>query len=122
MRKVEIAHRIHQEAGISEKDAATLLNWVLELFKSTLQKGEPLSISKFGVFAVRTKAPRPGRNPRTREGIMIAARRVVTFRASPQLKIAVNAVPAERRDVEGLPGEGEVTSVPSSYVLKELKE
>ena len=122
MQKQDIAHRIHQEAGISEKDAATLLDWFFELLKTTLQQGESLSISSFGTFTVRSKKPRPGRNPKTGEHIMIAARRVVTFRASTQLKIAVNAVPAERRDVKGLPAEGEVTSVPSAYGLKELEE
>ena len=93
---------MHQEAGISEQEAASQLAWILELFKSTLQKGEPLSISKFGVFAVRTKAPRKGRNPRTGEEFIISPRRVVTFRASPQLKIAVNAVQAEPPETEGL--------------------
>ncbi|HEU0069511.1 MAG TPA: HU family DNA-binding protein [Nitrospiraceae bacterium] len=48
MRKLDIARRIHQEAGISEEQALTLLNWVLELFKSTLQKGEPSTVPGFG--------------------------------------------------------------------------
>jgi Bacterial DNA-binding protein len=42
MQKKDIAQRIHQEAAISEEEAATLLNWILELFKSTPQKGEPV--------------------------------------------------------------------------------
>lgn len=92
MRKTDIAQRIHQEAGISKEDATTLLDWVLELFKSTLQKGEPVSVAKFGVFTVRTKAPRRGRNPRTGEEHIISPRRVVTFRASPQLKTEVEGL------------------------------
>jgi integration host factor subunit alpha len=35
---------------------------------------------------IDTKAPRPGRNPRTGETIPIQARRVVTFHASHKLK------------------------------------
>ena len=97
MRKTDIAQRIHQEAGISEQEAAWLLNWILELIKSTLQQGEPVSIARFGVFTVRTKAPRKGRNPRTGEEIMISPRRAVTFRASAQLKAAVSAVQAEQQ-------------------------
>jgi integration host factor subunit alpha len=103
MVKKDIAHRLHQEAGISEKDAAALLDWFFELLKTTLQQGESILISNFGTFTVRSKAPRKGRNPQTGEDIMISPRRVVTFRASPQLKIAVNAVPAERQDAEGPP-------------------
>lgn len=102
MRKTEIAQRIHQEAGISEEEAATLLNWVLKLFKSTLQKGEPVSIANFGVFTVRNKASRRGRNPRTGEEVVIAPRRAVTFRASAHLKTEVNSVQVEPQEAEGL--------------------
>ena len=102
MRKTDIAQRIHQEAGILEKEAASLLNWVVELFKSTLQKGEPVSIVNFGVFTVRNKASRRGRNPRTGEEVMISPRRVVTFRASSHLRTEVNSVQEEQQEVEGL--------------------
>ena len=74
------------------------MNWILGFFKSTLQQGERISIPKFGVFTVRSKVPRPGRNPRTGEVIMISPRRVVIFRASRQLKAEVSAVQAEPRE------------------------
>jgi nucleoid DNA-binding protein len=57
MQKMEIAHRIHQGAGISEKEAAALLDWFLTLLKTTLQQGESISISNFGKFSVRSKTP-----------------------------------------------------------------
>jgi integration host factor subunit alpha len=98
MRKLDIARRIHQQAEISEEEAATLLERILELLKTTLQQGEPISIFNFGVFTIRSKAPRKGRNPRTGEEIMIASRRVVTFRASPHLKTEVNSVQAEQQE------------------------
>ena len=98
MRKIDIAHRMHQEAGIPEEQAAMLVDWVLDLIKSTLQKGEPVAIAKFGVFMVRSKAARPGRNPYTGAALMISSRRVVVFRASDQLKAEVSAVEAERKE------------------------
>jgi integration host factor subunit alpha len=73
---------------------------VIELFKTTLQKGEPVSIAKFGVFMVRSKSARRGRNPYTGSELMISSRRVVVFRASPQLKAAVGSV--EQLGTEGL--------------------
>jgi integration host factor subunit alpha len=91
MRKLDIARRIHQEAEISEEEAAALLNWVLELFKSTLQKGEPIAIHEFGKFTVRSKLPRTGRNPRTGEAVIISSRRVVSFRPSLLLRAAVTS-------------------------------
>ena len=91
MIKADIAQRIHQAAGIPEEVAVTLLDGILDLFKATLQRGEPIAIAKFGNFSVRSKASRPGRNPRTGEAIMIAPRRVVIFRASSQLKAEANS-------------------------------
>jgi integration host factor subunit alpha len=86
MQKIDIARRIQQQAGISKEQAARLLDWILELFKTTLQVGEPIIISGFGKFTVRHKHSRRGRNPRTSEAVMISARRVVTFHASPSSK------------------------------------
>lgn len=96
MQKADIAKRIHHQAGISETEAATLLDWFLELLKTTLQAGEPITIYGFGKFTVLSKRARQGRNPITREAIMITARRVVTFHPSLVLKAEVNGVPAER--------------------------
>ena len=94
MRKKDIAVRIHKEAGITEEEAATLLNWVLEFIKSTLQQGEPVSIFNFGVFTARKKASRNGRNPSTGQPMIISSRRVVSFHASPRLKAEVSFVPS----------------------------
>ncbi len=94
MRKVEMAERIHQRAGISERDAVILLDWILEFFKTTLQKGEPIVIPNFGKFTVRSKAARPGRNPSTSEAMIITARRVVTFHASSHLKEVIATLSA----------------------------
>jgi integration host factor subunit alpha len=95
MTKLDIARRIHRQAGISEEEASTLLEWLLGLLKTTLQIGESITISGFGKFTVRSKSPRMGRNFITGESLLIPARRVVTFHASAHLKTEVNAVPAE---------------------------
>ena len=54
--------------------------------RSLRLQGKDVKLSGFGNFQIRTKAPRPGRNPRTGEAIPIKARRVVTFHASSKLK------------------------------------
>ena len=91
MRKADIARSIHQQAGVSEAEAADLLERILELLKSTLRQGEPIIIAGFGKFTVRSKDSRQGRNPRTGESMIIAARKVVTFRPSSLWKSEVNA-------------------------------
>ena len=63
-----------------------MIDAVFNLISDSVVKGNDVRISGFGNFQIRTKAPRPGRNPRTGEEIPIQARRVVTFHASHKLK------------------------------------
>jgi integration host factor subunit alpha len=91
MRKADIARSIHQQAGVSEAEAADLLERVLGLLMSTLQRGEPIIITGFGRFTVRMKQPRKGRNPRTGEVLIVPGRKVVTFRPSALWKAELNA-------------------------------
>ena len=55
-----------------------------------LEDGEDVKLSRFGVFDLKDKAERPGRNPRTGETATITPRRVVTFRPSNTMKARVN--------------------------------
>ena len=117
MQRADISRHIHQHAGISETEAAKALECVLEVLKTTLQAGEPITISGFGKFAVRSKHPRQGRNPRTGEAVMISARRVVGFHPSDLFTTEMNSVPGERQEAvtrtreEGHAAEGEGRSV-----------
>jgi nucleoid DNA-binding protein len=95
MRKLDIVTRINRQVGIPEREAAKLVDRLLELLKTTLQQGEPTAISNFGKFTVRRKAARLGRNSRTGEAVIIPAYRAVTFYASRSLKDEVNFVPRE---------------------------
>jgi integration host factor subunit alpha len=97
MQKVEIAEEIHKHVGLTKTQAADALESVLVLIKSALQRGEDVSISGFGKFTVRSKRARQGRNPHTGEAVMIAARRVLTFKSSALLKAYVNG--------ESMPGQ-----------------
>ena len=58
-----------------------------------LERGEEVKLAGFGVFNMRDKPERPGRNPKTGEDIPITARRVVTFHASGCLKEVVDSSP-----------------------------
>jgi integration host factor subunit alpha len=91
MTKAEIVQAIYTRAGgFSKNESANVVDLVLELFKETLAKGEKIKISGFGTFVLRHKRRRPGRNPRTADRIEISERRVLTFKASPVLREALN--------------------------------
>ena len=90
MRKADLATEIYEKVGISKKEAADLVELVLDMIKGVLQIGESFKIAGFGNFVIRSKGPRKGRNPRTGEEIGITPRRVVTFRPSQIFKKYVN--------------------------------
>ncbi len=90
MTKAEIAQVIHERVGLSKKESGQIVDVVLDVVRSALERGEDVKVSGFGHFLVRDKRPRRGRNPKTGEEITIASRRVVTFRASQLLKQRVN--------------------------------
>ena len=70
----------------SKKDYALLIESFFEIIKEDLGKGNDVNISGFGKWTVNDKLSRKGRNPQTGEDLIISARRVVTFKASPILK------------------------------------
>ncbi len=90
MRKADIANEVYERVGISKKEAAEIIETVLNTIKNVLQKGEMVKIAGFGNFVVRSKRARKGRNPKTGQEIGITPRRVVTFRPSQVFKKFVN--------------------------------
>ena len=58
-----------------------------------LERGDAVKLAGFGVFQLRDKAPRPGRNPKSGEEDLIKAHRGVIFHASARLKAAVGQAP-----------------------------
>ena len=82
---------VHQEIGLPGREAAELVDTVIEAIAERLAAGEPVKISGFGSFSVRDKGPRMGRNPKTGEAAEISARRVVVFRPSLTLKQRIDA-------------------------------
>lgn len=80
----------------SLNDAKFMVDGVIEEVISALARGENVRLRNFGAFSVRLKAARPGRNPRTGTVVPISARKVVTFRASPNLRAVVNATEQQK--------------------------
>ena len=84
--KAELADMLFERLGLNKRESKDMVDAFFDLVAESLVSGEDVKISGFGNFQIRTKAPRPGRNPRTGEAIPIGARRVVTFHASHKLK------------------------------------
>ncbi len=84
--KAQLADLLFVQIGLNKRESKDMIDAFFDLVTTSLVDGTDVKISGFGNFQIRTKAPRPGRNPRTGEPVAIAARRVVTFHASPTLK------------------------------------
>ena len=88
--KTDIAEAVQTEIGFTRYRSTELVESLLELIKSSLESGEDVLVSGFGKFCVNEKAERRGRNPATGEDMMLAPRRVVTFKCSGRLRERVN--------------------------------
>ena len=88
--KSHLVDAIAEQNGFSKKKSTEAIETILERIKSTLVSGEDVLISGFGKFCVKEKRERKGRNPATGEDMMLAPRRVVTFKCSGKLKDRIN--------------------------------
>lgn len=85
-------------SSLSRAQARHIFEMALEEITEALVSGEPVKLRSFGMFTVRSKGERVGRNPRTGVEVPIKPRRVLTFRPSPVLSAAVNRASTEKHD------------------------
>lgn len=90
MTKVDIIGLLYEKMGLPKREAREVVDAVFDTIKHTLVAGEQIKISGFGTFNVRKKASRKGRNPRTKQEVEIQPRKVITFKASAELKKSFN--------------------------------
>ncbi len=91
--RMHLTEAVHNEIGLSRYESSKFVEQVLELISSALIRDEQVKISKFGTFSTRNKVARVGRNPKTGIEAEISERRVITFRASDNMKQSINRQP-----------------------------
>lgn len=90
MNKTELISAAAEQTGMTKKDTEKVLNAAFDAIATALSKGEKVQVSGFGIFEVKEREARMGRNPRTGEAMEIAASRTPTFKASKTLKDAMD--------------------------------
>jgi integration host factor subunit alpha len=88
--RADLAEAVHEDVGLTRQDCAGMVERTLDLVAEALEQGEVVKLSGFGVFQVRDKRARMGRNPKTGEPAAIDPRRVISFRASHVMKARVD--------------------------------
>jgi nucleoid DNA-binding protein len=87
MIKADLARIVYEtHGGISYKEAAILVDQILELIKESLTSHENVKLTGFGTLAVIERKPRMGRNPQTGDRIRLSASRYVVFHPSRLLE------------------------------------
>ena len=98
--KAQLADLLFDQIGLNKRESKDMVDAFFDLVSQRLVEGQDVKLSGFGNFQIRTKAPRPRRNPRTGEAIPIKARNVVTFHASHKLKEQVQGDTSSTEDFE----------------------
>ena len=88
--RAELAELIYSEVGISKTEASEIVDQFFDEIIDDLIEGNTVKLTSFGTFSVRQKKERMGRNPKTKEDAVIDSRRVVSFKASRELKRRVD--------------------------------
>lgn len=89
--KADVINAIAEQAGISKKEATAAFDAFVGYISETCQSGERCAIPGLGSFSVSQRKAREGRNPRTKEKIMIPASKNVRFKAGKDLRDLMNA-------------------------------
>ena len=90
MNKAELIAEVADKTGLSKKDSEKAVNAALSTITASLEAGEKVQLVGFGVFDVKERGSRMGRNPKTKKEIEIPASRVPQFKAGKALKEAVD--------------------------------
>jgi len=88
--KDKLITRLQGQVGLEKQESRQIVERVLGIMKDTLARGEDLLITGFGKFSVRQKNARRGRNPQTKKSLILAARKVLVFKASAVLRNRIN--------------------------------
>ena len=89
MNKADLINALAEQNNMTKKDADKIVNSVLDIIEQALKDGDKVQLMGFGSFEVRERAPRIGRNPRTKEEVTIPASKAVQFKSGKVLKRAV---------------------------------
>ncbi|MFP4502335.1 MAG: HU family DNA-binding protein [Candidatus Hydrogenedentota bacterium] len=90
MTKRELVIRVASKLGMTQSDVAQIIEGAFDTISQSLSEGARWELRDFGIFEIKVRAARIGRNPRTGEQVPVPERRVVTFRPGKKMKEVVS--------------------------------
>jgi integration host factor subunit alpha len=88
--KADLIDAICNQLDLLKTKSSKVVEALIEIIKRALKNGEDVLITGFGKFYVKEKRKRKGRNPQTREDLMLGERKVLTFTCSGVLRNKIN--------------------------------
>ena len=86
MTKKDIALKVADKTGIKQIIVKQVLQSIFDCVIESLIRDEKIELRNFGVFKIKTRRPRIGRNPRTGQTVPVPSRRVVIFKPGLEMK------------------------------------
>jgi len=86
MTRLDIAKAVATEAKLTQQKANDAVVELFKVLKDALKRGERIECRGFGIFTVRERSPRVGRNPRTGEEAPISKGKTIKFKPGKEFK------------------------------------
>lgn len=86
MVKADLVKKLASQLYMKDKDALFVVDSLIESMKEIINTEGRLEIRDFGVFQVKERKPRIGRNPKNKKSYPIPSHKVVTFKPGKDLK------------------------------------
>lgn len=86
MTKKDIALKVADATGIKQIIVKKVLQGIFDCVIESLLRDEKIELRNFGVFKIKTRKPRIGRNPRTGQTVPVPTRKVVVFKPGLEMK------------------------------------
>jgi len=86
MTKKDIILKVSDETNLKQVDVKRVVQKTFDCIVEALARGEKIELRNFGVFKVKQRKSRTGRNPRTNQVIPVPPRKVVVFKPGLEMK------------------------------------
>jgi len=87
--KKDIVTKVSNDTNVAQIDVKKVVQKTLDAIVDSLERGETVELRNFGVFKVKSRRGRIGRNPRTGEEVQVPEKKVVVFKPGLILKSKV---------------------------------
>ena len=86
MTKKDIILKVSDETNLKQIDVKKVIQKTLDCITEALIRGEKIELRNFGVFKIKQRKSRTGRNPRTGQVVPVPPRKVVVFKPGLEMK------------------------------------